>query len=283
MIRQFVYLSLFLSISVGNAPGLLSEEKTLPQDFQEAGITEKLGTILDIDNLQFLNEDGKAVSLSQYFNQGRPVLVTMVYYECPNLCNFLLNGLLSSMRTLPLTIGKDFDIITVSVDPKEAATLAKKKKENYLAQYGRMGGERGWHFLTGTEDQIKKLSDQIGFGFRYDQETDEYAHSAAVFVMTPEAKLSRILYGIEFLPKNLKFALLEASNGSVGTIVDRVLMFCYRYDPDARGYSLYAMRLVQAGGFFMMVALFGYMGVFWWGERKRSRSNSKSENNGGSI
>jgi len=244
----------------------------LTAEMKKAQITEKLGGMVDIQNLKFRNEEGEPVVLAKYFQSGKPVLVTMVYYTCPGLCNFLLNGFTNSIRTLKWTAGQEFEVLTVSINPKEGSDVSSVKKASYLKEYGRLDAGKGWHFLTGSEDQIEKLAFQLGFGFYYDEKEKEYAHSAGIFVLTPEGKISRVLYGIDYPNRDLKLALLEASEGRVGTVVDRFIMFCFKYDPLSRGYAFVAIRLVQAGGILMLLVLGIWLGFFWWGQRKLSRA-----------
>lgn len=235
---------------------------------KEIGITEHLGSQLPLSNFTFKDEAGKTVQLSSYFQKGHPVLLTLVYYECPNLCNFMLNGLLNSLKKLDWTPGEKFEIVTVSINPRESAELASRKKAAYISAYGRPNAASGWHFLTGEESQIRDLASQVGFGYRYDTNEKQYAHSAAIFALTPEGKISRTLYGIEFPDKDLRLALLEASHGKIGTVMDRLLLFCYKYDPQTRKYSVYLTKLMQAGCGSTMIVFGGYLMVFWRRQRK---------------
>jgi protein SCO1/2 len=258
----------------------------LPSELQGVGLTEHLGSNISIQSLRFRDESGKAVVLGDYFHSGRPVLLTLVYYECPNLCNFVLNGLVNSLREMDWVPGKQFEIVAVSIDPREGPELAERKKAAYLASY-RHGGARpetaeGWHFLTALPEQniaaphrsapptnpfISELARQVGFGYKW--AGTEYAHGAALYVLTPEGRISRYFYGIEFPQTSLRLSLLEASSGKIGSIVDRVLLFCYHYDPQTRKYSLVLMRVMQVGcvGTVVLGAL--YLLVFWGGERRR--------------
>ncbi|MDB5039026.1 MAG: SCO1/SenC family protein [Bacteriovoracaceae bacterium] len=255
-----------------SAPAFLlaAEPANLPQDFEGARIIEKLGNKVDIQNLRFTDEDGKVLPLSTYFTGKKPVVMILAYYSCPGLCGYLLNGAANSLRTLNWSIGSEYEVITLSINPKEGPDLAAKKKLAYLEKYGRLGAEKGWHFLTGKEDQIVKVAGQLGFGYRYDEKTSEYAHSAGIFVLTPEGKISRVLYGIDFPNKDLKLSLLEASDGKVGTILDRILMFCYRYDPLSKGYSFVAMRLVQGASAVLVLFMAVFLFFLFRNERKLS-------------
>ncbi len=249
----------------------------IPKELEEIGIDSKLGAKISVDELSFKNEEDEVVKLSRYFDGKTPVILNLVYFKCPSLCNFLLNGLMDSLKKFNWSVGKQFKIVTISINPREKPKLAKAKKKNYLAQYNRTTAEAGWHFLTGEESQIKKLTSQVGFKYRYDQKQKEYAHGAAIWVLTPEAKISRVLYGIQFGERDLRLALVEASDGKIGSIIDRVLLFCYHYDPQERKYSLVAFRLVQAGSAGILVLLGGYLIVFWRRENRRLGSRGKTE------
>jgi len=240
-----------------------SSASAIPKELQAAGITEKLGGTVSIGELTFTNEEGREVPLASYFSRGRPVVVAMVYYECPNLCNFLLNGLTDTLKKMDWVPGRQFDVLAVSINPKEGHELAAKKKAAYIASYGRPEAASGWHLLTGKENQIKRLAFELGFGYSYDQKEKQYAHSAALFVLTPEGRLSRILYGIEFKPRDLKLALMEAADGKIGSVVDRFLLFCYRYDATSRSYSVYLFNVMRVAALVTVLVLFGTLGWAW--------------------
>lgn len=246
------------------------ENEALPKELQNAQITEKLGSTISTESLQFKDESGQLVRLSDYFSKGIPVVMALAYYNCPALCGVLLNGVTNSLRALDWTPGKEFEVVVVSINPQEGSQLATLKKENIIKSYGRIEAGAGLHFLTGEESQIKLLADQLGFGYYYDDQISEYAHSAGIFILTPEGRISRVLYGVDFAAKDLKLSLLEASEGKIGTTFERFLMFCYRYDPKRGGYSLQAMRLVQIGGLLTIVALCGYLFLFWRREKQKN-------------
>jgi protein SCO1/2 len=250
-----------------------ARSQELPEQLKDAGIVEHLGGQVSISQLSFTNEQGQVKQLSEYFKKGRPVLLSLVYYECPMLCTLALNGLVASLKKLDWTPGNQFEIVTVSINPKESSELANKKKDVYLKSYGRPEAGSGWHFLTGAEDQIQKLATEVGFGYKYDTKEKQYAHSAAIFALTPDGKISRYLYGIEFPNKDLRLALLEASNGKIGTVVDRFLLFCYRYDPFTKKYSIYLTKLMQAACGATVLIFGGYLLVFWRRQRKGAYSN----------
>ncbi len=280
---RYVFANFVLLSALGLSGNALAYEKptprgydvtpnTMPEDLKRAEITEKLGAQVDIQGLIFRNEQGEEKPLSAYFQGQRPVIVTMIYYTCPGLCSYLLNGFTNSLRSLDWSIGKNFDVVTVSINPKEGPDVALGKKESYVKSYGRLESAPGWHFLTGNQDQIDKLAAQLGFGFYYDEAAKEYAHSAGIFVLTPTGKISRVLYGIDFPNRDLKLSLLEAGEGKVGTMMERFMMFCYQYNPGSKGYAFMAMRLVQAGGVVMLLFLSFWLGIFWWSQRKLHRN-----------
>jgi len=270
-----LWLATFLLSSAATPLAMATE---VPSELKGVGITEHLGESVSIKELAFRDESGKPVHLSDYFRNGKPVLLALVYYECPNLCNFLLNGLNDGLKKLDWTPGQQFEIVTVSINPNETPELASKKKASYLQAYGRPEAASGWHFLTtqsadkdSGESHVRKLASQVGFGYRYDQIERQYAHSAALFVLTPEGRISRYLYGIEFRKQDLRLALLEASSGKIGTVIDRFLLFCYRYNPTTRKYSVVLTKLMQAGAAGTVLILGSYVAVFWI---RQSRRNS---------
>ena len=261
---------LALGLLIGTNPSGAAE---VPKELDGAGITEKLGSKVPADEIHLRDETGAEIKFSSLLHPGRPVVLSLVYYECPNLCTLVLTGLLDSLKTFPWTPGQEFDVISVSINPKDGAELAQKKQGNYLKALGREIRPGGWRFLTGEEAQVRKLADSVGFGYRWDADTEQYAHSAALFILTPEAVLSRILYGVQFSLKDLKLALVEASSGKIGSVVDRVLLFCYRYDPVTRKYSLVLTRVMQLGCAGMILVLGLYLGLFWVRQRQSSQSS----------
>lgn len=279
MKRFGTFLAISISLlSAGAAPSSFASSATklaaeqnevgMPKKLADAGITEHLGGAVSVGSLAFKDETGKQVFLKDYFKPGKPVLLNLGYYGCPMLCGMVLNGLVDSLKKLEWTAGKEFELVTLSIDPAEGPELAAKKKTNYLQSYGRPVAAPGWHFLTGTEDQIKKLTQEVGFGYRYDAEEKQFAHSAALIVLTPEGKVSRYLYGIEYPEKDLKLALVEASDGKVGTVVDRLLLFCFQYDPKQKKYSMIVTRVMQTGGAGTLVIFGAYLALFWRRERR---------------
>ena len=232
-----------------------------------ASIAQKLNTQIPLD-LQFRNERGEVVRLKQYFHQGRPVLLNFVYFRCPMLCPMVLEGTTTSLSHLKYDIGKEFDIITVSIDPRDSAKTAAEKKDKYVRHYGRLDAARGWHFLTAHESAIKKLTEAVGFQYTYDSRTDQFGHGAAMLVLTPDGRTSRYFYGFEYKPRDLRLAIVEASEGKVGSPVDQLLLLCFHYDPATGKYSRNAMMFARAGGVTTLLALGGFIFVMVRKERK---------------
>jgi protein SCO1/2 len=217
-----------------------------PELLKRVGIDQKLNQAIPLD-LTFRDENGANVQLRQFFGQ-KPVILTLVYYNCPMLCTQVLNGVESSLKELSTDIGNQYDVVTISIDPTESHVLAKTKKEMYVGMYGRPGAAQGWHFLTGDEPQIKQLADAVGFRYAYDPDTKQFAHASAIMLLTPEGKISRYFYGIQYPTRDLRLGLVEASEGKIGTPVDQVLLFCYHYDPATGKYGLLISHVIQAGG-----------------------------------
>jgi protein SCO1 len=218
----------------------------LPQLLTEIGLDQKLGTTIPLD-LQFKDEAGRDVRLADYFGK-RPVILTLVYYECPMLCTQVLNGLASALGVLQFSVGQEFDIVTVSFDPGETPALARAKKASYLERYTRPGADRGWHFLTGTQRSIEKLTGAVGFRYAYNPSIDQYAHVSGIMVLTPDGRMSHYFYGIEYGPRDLRLALVEAAGRKIGSPVDALLLYCFHYDPKSARYSLAVMRIVRGAG-----------------------------------
>ena len=260
------------------APAAAQRKEPLPKDLEGVGITEHPGAKLPLD-LEFTDDNGRTVPLAQYFSGDRPVILTLGYFRCPMLCTLVLNSLVEGLKDLPWTPGREFEIVTVSIDPTETATLARLKKQNYLTDYGRPGAAIGWHFLTGREENIRKLADAVGFGYRYVQERGEYAHSAAIFVVTPDGRMAKVLYGVMYQPKTIRLALTEAGRGKVGTTTDQLLLYCFHYDAQEGRYVLAASNLMRFGGATTAVVVGLWLAVsWWWGAHKKplERSNPRT-------
>jgi protein SCO1/2 len=237
-----------------------------PVILQKVGIDQKIGQQLPLD-LHFTDERGATVRLGQYFGT-RPVVLALAYYECPMLCTHVLNGMAGALKTLTFEAGKDFDVVVVSINPREGPQLASEKKTAYLETYGRPHSARSWHFLTGKEPDIQTLAAALGFRYAYDDRIQQYAHAAAIYVATPAGVVARYFLGIEFPPRDLRFALVEASQNRLGTIGDKVLLLCYHYDPATGRYGAIALGAVRIGGVLTIVAFLAFLFVSLRNERR---------------
>ena len=217
-----------------------------PEVLKKVGIEQRLNEQLPLDAV-LRDETGREVRLAEYFKRDRPVIVSLVYYECPMLCNQILNGLVSSLEGLQFSAGKEFEVVTLSFDPTERPELAARKKETYLKRYGRKGAEDGWHFLTGDKAEIDRVAGAVGFGYVWDEKSKQFAHGSAIMVATPAGKLSHYFYGIDYAPRDLKLALVEASAGKVGSPVDQLILYCYHYDPTTGKFAP-VMAAMRAAG-----------------------------------
>ncbi len=226
------------------APGVPSQ--TMPAPLREIGFDQNIDQKLPLD-AQFRDEEGRVITIGSLYGK-RPVVLAFVYYTCPMLCTQVLNAITSTVATLSLDAGRDFDIVFVSIDPRETPAQAAAKKAEYLHRYKRPGTDDGWHFLTGDEPQIKRLAGAAGFKYVWDQQTQQFAHPTGVIVTTPDGRPARYLFGIEYGPRDLRLALVEASEGKVGSVVDNLLLYCYHYDPMTGRYGIYVMRTLRIAG-----------------------------------
>ena len=253
------------------APPAVRAEDTRPAALREIGFDQHLDEAVPLD-LQFKDETGRSVKLGDYFH-GLPVALSLVYYECPMLCTISLNGLASALGTLTLTPGQDFELVTVSFEPKEKPELAAAKKKAYVKRYGRAGAERGWHFLTGDAEAVSALTKAVGFRYTWDERTKQYAHPTGVVVLTPEGRIARYLFGVEYTPKDLRFALVESSAGRIGTPIDQLALYCYQYDPMTGKYGMLAMRLVRVAGALTVIGLGGFILMLHRRERRAAAAH----------
>lgn len=256
------------------APALLAQKPPVaqgapagvaPAALREVGFDQRLGEGLPLD-AEFRDEQGRTVKLGDYFGK-KPVVLSLVYYQCPMLCTLTLNGLSSALSVLQLDVGRDFEVVTVSFEPKDTPELATAKKDTYLKRYKRAGAEKGWHFLTGDTMSIMRLTQAVGFRYAWDERTRQWAHPAGIVVATPEGRLARYLYGVEYAPRDLRLALVEASAGKVGSPVDAVVLYCYQYDPSTGRYSAAIMRLVRLGATLTLLSLGAFVVVMLRRER----------------
>ena len=238
-----------------------------PHPLKDITIKEHLGQAIDL-NLVFVNEQNQRLALKEYFG-SKPVLMTVIYYNCPSLCNFHLNGLFESLEKLSSNWRAPYHFVIVSMDSTEKASLAKEKKINYFKEFKGLKKEN-IHFLTGSKDSIKKLTDSLGFSFRWDDETKQFAHHPVAYTLTAKGLLSRYLYGVEFEPRTLKLSLLEAGAGKIGNVIDRIMLFCYRFNPKENKYTVYASNIMKAGGVLMILVLLLLLIPVWIKERNQN-------------
>ncbi|MBL9044333.1 MAG: SCO family protein [Myxococcales bacterium] len=248
-------------------------EQEVPKELQGIAIDGTLGAKVPLD-LSFVDQSGKQVQLRDYFVGGRPVILALAYYSCPMLCTLVLNGLVEGMRPLPFSPGKEYQVVTLSIDPRDQPHLALAKRAVYLQSLKRELGDvgRDWPFLSGSEQDIAKVAAAVGFHFRWDEEGKQWAHAAGIFVLTPDGRLSQILYGITFPERDLRLALVEASLGGIGSPLDKLLLWCFHYDPKERRYSLAAIALVRVGGVLTMMVLGSFL-IAAWRRDRRARVN----------
>jgi protein SCO1/2 len=252
----------------GGQPGL--DVQGPPDAAREVGIDQKLDSPVPLD-IDFRDEAGEAVRLGDYF-RDKPVVLVLAYYRCPKLCNVVLNAMLQTFREMSFTVGKEFEVVTVSFDPRETAELAAAKKRSYVEKYGRDGAEAGWHFLTGDKPQIDALAEAVGFRYRYVEKEDLYAHASGIMVLTPQGRVSRYFYGISYSPRDLRLGLVEASQNKIGSPADKaLLLLCLHYDAKTGTYTT-VMGWVRAASALTVVALLGFLAWGWRRNRRRAAS-----------
>lgn len=239
-----------------------------PKGLEDVSFEQRLGTQVPGD-LTFVDELGANVQLGEYFGE-RPVVLALVYYECPMLCTQVLSGLTSGLKGINFDAGREFDVVVLSIDPGEGPGLASAKKAAYVDRYGRPETAGGWHFLTGRKAEIDALASTVGFSYSYDAETDQYAHAAGITVLTPEGRIARYFYGIDFAPRDLRLGIVEAADQKIASPVDSVLLYCFHYDPSTGKYGLVAMNLVRAGGILTVVG----MVTMWVVMRRQERRHA---------
>jgi protein SCO1/2 len=254
----------------GPRPELGSTESGLPKTLNNVGIDQRLNEQVPLETV-FRDETGREVRLGEYFNHGKPVIITLVYYECPMLCNEVLNDLTGSLKSLSFDVGKEFEVVTVSFDARETPQLAADKKASYMARYGRAGAEAGWHFLTGDQKAIDALTQAVGFRYAYDEKSKQFAHASGIMLTTPEGKLARYFYGLEYAPKELRLSIVEASAGKVGTPVDALLLYCYHYDPASGKYGLAIINIVRLAG---VITVLGIIALLFVLRRREGRRDA---------
>jgi protein SCO1/2 len=262
-----VFLTTFLQ-----AAAVADGRNDTPAQLKNVGIDQRLNEQVPLDTT-FKDEYGRIVQLENYFGK-RPVVLVLAYYDCPMLCGLVLQGLATAMRQMSFDAGDQYNVVTVSFNPRETPELAAATKSKYVKQYGRPGGETGWHFLTGEEPDIKRLTSAVGFRYSYDPVSGQYAHAAGIMVVTPEGRLARYFYGIEYSPRDLRLALVEASQRKIGNPVDAVLLFCCRYDPVTGKYGLVVTRVLQLAGLVTVVVIGLFIGLMVRRDRRLKRSHA---------
>jgi protein SCO1/2 len=256
----------------GMTSGILSPPSSVrPPGLKNVGIQQNLNQPIPPD-LRFQDDLGRNVRLGDYFGK-RPLILNLVYYNCPMLCGEVLSGLEHSLRMMKLGLGKDFDVITVSFDPSETPEMAAKKKSEFLRRYNRPGAEQGWHFLVGKQDAVDGLTKAAGFQYQYDEKTKQFAHAAAILMLTPEGKISQYYYGVDFPPRDVRLGLVAASAGRIGNIVDQLLLYCYHYDPGQGKYSATILRILRLAG----VATMLFIGTFIFVMIRRGPAHANHE------
>lgn len=273
VIKSFIFLFAFASAAFAiGGKGPLELEKTgvkneKPPYLDEVGIDENLGGQIDL-GLEFKDAQGESVKLGKYFSD-KPVFLMLIYYNCPTLCNLHFGTLMNSFRKFDWNIGEKFEFVAVSIDPNEKPADALAKKDLYFSEYNRPETKKGWHFLTGSEESIKKLASQIGFNYKWDHNMEQWAHTAAAYALTPKGKISYYHYGLNIDPKVLRLSLVEASENKIGNIVDRLVLFCLQYDPNKKTYAFYAYNIMRVAAAFAALALIFFITRFWLRERHR--------------
>lgn len=235
-------------------------------------VDEQLNKRISLD-VPFRDQDGREVRLADYFKSGKPVLLTFAYHSCPTLCSMVLDAMVKGISGVDWSAGDQYELVNISIDPRDTVASASKKREELLRAYDRPTGERGFHFLVGDDDAIKQVTDAVGFRYFYNSAQKQYAHPAVLIFLTPEGMVARYIYGLEFASPSIRMALLEASQGRSISTTEQILLYCYAYDADANGYVLMATRVMKAGGVVTMLLLGAFLGLYWRRER-RSRLTS---------
>jgi protein SCO1/2 len=270
-IKNIVFIlpaAIILNISflAGLSHGQLIEDD--PSQLRDIDVEERLSESIPLD-FKFIDDHGDIVTLDKYFNQGKPVILMMGYYSCPMLCGLIMNGIVEAVNETSLKFGEDYQIVSVSIDTTETDLLASVKKKEHLNRIGVPENHAGWMFLTGSESQSRGLAEAIGFKYYYDESKDMYAHAAVLTILTENGKISRYLYGLKYEARDFRMAVLEASQGKVGNTIDRIILYCYHYDPQAGGYVIFASNVMRLGGSLTLAILAVFLGALWYRDRRR--------------
>ena len=265
IVTAAILLAIFLTDGLINAQVILDQ----PPELSGIDVEEHLGDYVPLD-LTFTDASGSDVTLGDYFNKGKPVFLVLAYYECPMLCTLVLSAAANgAIQVTSLDPGTDYEMVTVSIDPDETAELAAQKQSRYIKSLGSKGSEGSWHFLVGNEENIRSIADVVGFKYYYVPERDEYAHPAVAFILAEDGKISRYLYGLDFKPRDLLLGLLEAAEGKIGSTIDKIILYCFHYDPNAKGYVLFAQNVMRTGGVLTLIALALFLSSLWTKEKFR--------------
>jgi protein SCO1 len=276
LLRAMVVLAASLPASAAArepAPAPRATADVAPGMFQKVRFDQNLDAALPLD-LPLRDERGRTVKLGDYFGR-RPVIVNLVYYECPMLCNEVLNSLLRSLNALAFDVGKEFAVVTVSIDPGETPALAARKKDAYLKRYGRAGADQGWHFLTGDEASIRRLAGAVGFHYVYDPQSDQYAHPAGIVVATPQGRIARYYFGISYPARDLRLGLIEAAAGKIGSPMDQILLMCFHYDPRTGRYNVAVMNVIRLLGCLTLASLGTFLFVMFRRDRRENANGPR--------
>lgn len=276
MRRFTLYAIILLAVFLTSLPATAQVNREQPDALQNLGIDEHLGDYIPLD-AKFADSNGDSVLLGDLLEDGKPVLLNPLYYECPMLCGLVLDGTINVIEDMVWKPGKEFIVISISIDPEEDAELAARSKENYLSQMDSTT-KAGWYFLTGKKSQIDKVVEAVGFRYKEIEDTGEFAHSAAIMLLSPDGKITRYLYGISYDEFNVRSALYESADGKIGNTIDKVVMYCYQYDPDSGSYAPVAINIMKLGGLATLIILGIFLGSLWLRE-KRKNQNSKTEFN----
>jgi len=268
-----IVLSAVSLLLPGQIGGQVIED--IPDELQAVGVDEKPGEKIPLD-LVFTADDGREVPLGEYFDQGKPVILVLGYYTCPMLCNLVFNGVRDFVKETSWTPGKQFQILTVSIDSTETYTLAAAKKKNYIESSGKEGIDNGWVFFTGTAANSRALADAVGFGYHWDDDTEQYAHAAVIMILMPDGTISRYFYGIQFRELDVRLALMEAAEGKIGSTIDKILLYCFHYDPDAGSYTVFAVNVMKLGGLVTLILLAALIFILWLRDRRKKGRGNKN-------
>jgi len=240
----------------------------VPPELEQVGVDEHLDAAIPLD-ASFRDQDGKAVTLRDYFDGKRPVVLNFAYHSCPVLCPMVLNQVETGLKGVGWTMGREYEVVTISVDPNDSLEKARARKAGLLADYDRAGADKGWHFLVGDQANIERVAKAVGFRYHYDESIQQWAHPSVLMIAKPDGTMARYLYGLEFAPNDIKLGLLEASQGRSISTVEQIILYCYHYDPKGGKYVLVATRVMQVGAVITVVLIAFFLGIFWIREKKK--------------